>query len=446
MRYITLLSRVASTFRPPPMSSFFDCLFGFPEKGKSGRVDYDNVQKELSSRYDESTFEFTIPKGKIAAGRFEVVTVEVLRQRVIAEIEQMGGQERVAQMLYKACGKEKYTGEYIVQIANMAGEAGALHMEARADGAVMQAASQFNCLEFPSPEIVPEAGISDYIYDRTQGPACAIACPAGTAVRNYLVKWDDKTLAPYCSSRGVSSSFTEHRDAALPSLGQRRNRQIDCSLGLHRFLINCLRKDMSRSPLGETDAIPPEEAMWSTRNGYLDSDPTRLARCDSAVSMCRARGEDGMSELCGKLAVGVQWDTAVADRDGVPLGHSVTQVYSSAVAVGYSCFSHDTKWAAVAQPVLNGTYEATLLVGLLQNFRRLKAGKPPLPIFLTKVGGGVFANPPEWIMGAIHYARTQVGKFELPMVAAIVHFREIERNYVPMLGPAVSDWPSGAAI
>jgi hypothetical protein len=52
---------------------------------------------------------------------------------------------------------------------------------------VVQAASQFNFLEFPSPGCLPEEGISNYANDHTQGPACAVACAAGTAYRNYLV-------------------------------------------------------------------------------------------------------------------------------------------------------------------------------------------------------------------------------------------------------------------
>jgi hypothetical protein len=37
---------------------------------------------------------------------------------------------------------------------------------------VFQAASQFNCLEFVGPGVVPEDGVTGYIFDRTQGPAC----------------------------------------------------------------------------------------------------------------------------------------------------------------------------------------------------------------------------------------------------------------------------------
>ena len=56
--------------------------------------------------------------------------------------------------------------------------------------AVFQAASQFNALEMISPEVTPRHGIAIYAGDPTQGPKCALSCPAGTVFRNYLVDVD----------------------------------------------------------------------------------------------------------------------------------------------------------------------------------------------------------------------------------------------------------------
>jgi hypothetical protein len=69
------------------------------------------------------------------------------------------------------------------------GDVSVLHADERYRHATFQAASQFNCLEFISPNITPEHGISGYEHDRTQGPACSIACGAGTAYRNYFHEW-----------------------------------------------------------------------------------------------------------------------------------------------------------------------------------------------------------------------------------------------------------------
>ena len=65
----------------------------------------------------------------------------------------------------------------------------ALHRDLANAGALFQVASQFNLLEMISPEVSPEQGISNYQFDRTQGPACAIACGAGTIYRNYFADW-----------------------------------------------------------------------------------------------------------------------------------------------------------------------------------------------------------------------------------------------------------------
>jgi len=41
------------------------------------------------------------------------------------------------------------------------------------------------------PSVTPENGVTEYFLDRTQGPICAITCPAATIVRNYFAgdKW-----------------------------------------------------------------------------------------------------------------------------------------------------------------------------------------------------------------------------------------------------------------
>ena len=62
-----------------------------------------------------------------------------------------------------------------------------LHAAPDNAGALFQVASQFNCLEFCSPERVPEDGVSDYQLDPTQGPACSLAAAAATVARNYCI-------------------------------------------------------------------------------------------------------------------------------------------------------------------------------------------------------------------------------------------------------------------
>jgi hypothetical protein len=63
----------------------------------------------------------------------------------------------------------------------------ALIMDPANEEALFQAASQFNCLEMVGPGVSPERGIAIYFEDPTQGPKCAMCCPAATVYRNYLV-------------------------------------------------------------------------------------------------------------------------------------------------------------------------------------------------------------------------------------------------------------------
>lgn len=66
-----------------------------------------------------------------------------------------------------------------------------LHRDPSNAGALFQVASQFNMLEMVGPHVTPDEGVGIYEYDRTQGPACAIACGAGTLFRNYFVPVGD---------------------------------------------------------------------------------------------------------------------------------------------------------------------------------------------------------------------------------------------------------------
>jgi len=63
-----------------------------------------------------------------------------------------------------------------------------LHVDVSNKDALFQVASQFNLLEMISPDVFPEGGVDRYESDFTQGPACAIACGAGTIYRNYFVE------------------------------------------------------------------------------------------------------------------------------------------------------------------------------------------------------------------------------------------------------------------
>ncbi|GAB5553850.1 MAG: hypothetical protein Sapg2KO_34410 [Saprospiraceae bacterium] len=227
-----------------------------------------------------------------------------------------------------------------------------LHQAPENAGALFQAASQFNLLEMVSPEVTPERGVGIYEYDRTQGPACAIACGAGTIYRNYFAPVNGQ-------------------------IGQSEEQQIDClaDIGLN---------------LGNSKG-----ALWQMKNGYAFASKEGLEKINQQLS---DMDEQAYEKLKGALRVGIQWDTEVilsANRQ------QVTQVYASALPVGYSEHPVDL-WEPFARLVLEATYEATFWAAL-ENYRQTGNSK----VYLTLVGGGVFANDLDWIFSAIRQSIKQ---------------------------------------
>jgi hypothetical protein len=243
-------------------------------------------------------------------------------------------------------------------VDEVVGDVQALHREASNQGALFQVASQFNLLEMVSPSVTPEQGIDIYENDLTQGPACAIACGAGTIYRNYFVPLGDQ-------------------------IGQTANQQIDCL-----------------SDVG--DALGNQgNRLWSMRNGYALATAEGLRDiADQLVGADEAHRE----MLRGLLRIGIQWQTQVTLGDAQ---HTVTQAYCSALPVSYSTLSADL-WSGFAVLVLEAAYEATLGAAVLNC---LQSGSRRL--FLTLLGGGAFGNRTEWIISAIDRALRRYASFEL---------------------------------
>ena len=224
-----------------------------------------------------------------------------------------------------------------------------LHTDAANAGALFQVASQFNLLEMTGPSVTPERGVGIYENDPTQGPACAIACGAGTIYRNYFADVDGQ-------------------------VGQTAQRQIDCSADLGR-------------ELGNTD-----QRLWEMENGYLF--PTDHGLTEIAERIRNSSATERES-LLGELRIGLQFDAEVT-LDGA--GHHVSQAYCSALPVAYGRQSTE-QWTDFAKLILDAAYEATLaavVTNAAQTGSRV--------VFLTLLGGGVFGNRDQWIMDAIERA------------------------------------------
>ena len=71
-----------------------------------------------------------------------------------------------------------------------------------------------------SPNRTPEAGVGIYSRDPTQGPACAVACGAGTIYRNYFAPVNGQ-------------------------VGQSKNNQIDCISDLGKAWDNSSKSSLA---------------------------------------------------------------------------------------------------------------------------------------------------------------------------------------------------------
>jgi len=313
-------------------------------------------------------FELVIPPGdphgtilnskvnerKFAVGKFDTPSVQELHEQF---------SEAVAARPPSQSG---------LQFLNLKGDVRSLILNPNNAGAVFQAASQFNCLEMVGPSITPEKGVTGYFRDRTQGPICAIACPAATIVRNYFAgaKWGS---------------------------GQAGGNQLNMMHDIAQLLDN------------------NKHQYWEMKNGYL------LPKTNSSLSELQKRLQDDgelRREVTRNLRVGIHWGTETEKRFGHE-PHTVCQVFSSAVPVAYAKGTRKKDWEQLACAVLDGTFEAAIAAGAILAVKRDSRVK----VYLTCVGGGVFGNSNVWIASAIKRA-IKIWK-EAPVDVKLVHYQRM---------------------
>jgi chaperonin cofactor prefoldin len=231
--------------------------------------------------------------------------------------------------------------------------------------AVFQVASQFNCLEMPGPGVAPTEGITDYVSDLTQGPACSLAAPAATLFRNYCVKHSVNKADANGTHEG---QLTQQLNLLSDALNIFKQIKIDEFIDYKNGYI--LRKE-DRSPKNNE----PYETIGLYLNTTNDND-------ESLYKM-----------FVDKVRVGVQWDTQVWD---IPK-QKVCQVFCSGLSMAYDPTQVDITNESVVTfctAVLEGAYECTLLAAEAKR-RQLK--KDRIKVFLTQVGCGVYENKTEWV-------------------------------------------------
>jgi len=233
-----------------------------------------------------------------------------------------------------------------ISLREIVGDVQSLHIDPANTGALFQVASQFNLLEMVSPRLTPEAGVGIYERDRTQGPACAIACGVGTIYRNYFVPLSEQ-------------------------IGQSKTNQIDCLADLGRLWGNT------------------QNNLWQMKNGYALASHNGLTAISQKLQAASELERDEFRKL---LRIGIQWQTQVTLDN---CQHQVSQIYCSALPVAYSPLP--TKlWSEFAQLILEAAYEATICTAILNAY--INGNKQ---LFLTLLGGGAFGNQTSWIMDSI---------------------------------------------
>mmetsp|Transcript_3037 Transcript_3037/g.4182 ORF Transcript_3037/g.4182 Transcript_3037/m.4182 type:complete len:418 (+) Transcript_3037:1825-3078(+) len=363
-------------------ADWFETAFGFQERA----YDYNGVREKFQVEYSNDTDTDINNKNAVLVsrvngrvfdvGRFELASMEDLCERcsaaVTCDVHNDGNSNQSRNPSQK------------LTFCHVTGDAKTLHTDVNCNsnnddgdgdgGVVFQAASQFNCLEMPSPDVTPDMGITDYVFDRTQGPACAMACFAGTLYRNYFVN----------------------------GVGQGNGNQIDC--------------------LSETgDVLGNQDSkFWVMKNGYA------LPVARNSIDMLKqdmVSGAVDVEKAVAKVKVGIQWNCEVRDFDSDIPSHHVTQVYCSALPVGYSDVYDPKAFAPFAKLVLTAAYTSTLAVGAILSQQR----KNSVVVYLTKVGGGVFRNEPKWIIEAIQSSLRRFQNY--PLDVRLVHFGSIESAY-----------------
>ncbi len=236
---------------------------------------------------------------------------------------------------------------------------------------MFQVASQFNALEFPSPDIRPEDGITNYASDSTQGPACSLAAAAGTVFRNYCIN--------------LGTQF-----------GQTESNQLN--------------------NLEELELTLRNGPFWIVKNGYVESDLESLASFDAEVS---SRSWD---ELVGAVRIGIQERTEVVFKNRfsrLSTPHLVNQAFCAAVSCAYSACPKDS-WKNLAQVALDAAYEGALLAAAMQRDSDVGTGR----VWLTFVGGGAFGNKASWIYSAMKRALARAATLNLDI--RICHYQKLQ--------------------
>lgn len=348
-------------------------IFGFQE------VEYNDTQRRIKAfpltNSQDARWVLEAPNGQqVQAGRFWTPSLAEIEAEIVAR----GGMEALP-------------GRLVVR--NVLGDVAAKHCDPANRHATFQVASQFNCLEFVGPTILPEHGVTNYVRDRTQGPACSVAAGPGTVFRNYFAMVGGQP-------------------------GQTAHRQINNLRDLNVKLGN-----------------EPQGRYFQVKGGYTLANDQGLREMNEKITNLDAQEYDEIKRL---LRVGVQEDVQVTSCDWGRTQmdddeHTVTQVLGSACSVSYSC-NKSWLWDPFARLVLRASYEATFYAALLAALRH-SSERGSRRLYLTCLGGGVFGNELDWIVDAMRQACEKFRAVNLEVYIVTYcggidrHLMQLERDF-----------------
>jgi hypothetical protein len=321
------------------MMNWFENYFGFKEK------DYLSTKQKLANILTREQ-----------VGLFEIESNGILHEKL--------------DMIMGDFNEERRKKHGVVLLENIVKDCKELHHE---PNVTIQVASQFNCLEMVNPSVTPEDGITIYQNDKTQGPMCAMCCPAGLAYRNYL--------------------YNE---------GQTKTKQIDMTNAFFEYL----------------KKFDPK-INHTMRNGYLFIESNQmLERINNVL-----RDPDHRRNARLLIMSGNHMDMEVDKMMNKKLTR-VNHVYCSGLPISYNSLDPNL-WDGLAEIFLEAMYENTLMIACLNNYMNGKNN----PCYLTKIGGGVFGMKQFQISRAIQRACNVVAKKGHNLNVKIVHYKKIDPLY-----------------
>lgn len=276
-----------------------------------------------------------INKKKFQTGFFEEISLKTLREVSYAKTTENAGTFNVI------AGENTKNSSWFRHKLDI----GAVQALSANKDAVFQVASNFSALEPTGTSHVPESGVTEYIYDHTQGPFASISAAPGVIYRMYYIFYSSQTPAEQWR--------------------QTTDKQIK--------LLDIFEKDSLN--------------LFPTKNGY--------------VVWSSMEGDVSPSDI-NKIKIGYHGNIQVTF--GFVLGNNqveindssqiINQVFTAAIDFGgTNSFLRDNPQAIKrGKLILDAAYEGTIKAAALHGKRK---------VFLTLIGGGVFGNDWDWIAESI---------------------------------------------